>query len=50
MVARYFCDRCGKESNIYETRIVLGKKDFDEEFCTECIEELLENPIPFQKY
>lgn len=42
MSVKYFCDRCDKEKDIRNIRIVIEGKVFDNSFCKDCIKELLD--------
>lgn len=40
MAVRYFCDRCGKEKDIWDININVEGREFEKFLCEECIEDL----------
>jgi hypothetical protein len=42
MAIKYFCDRCEKEKEINDVRIIVAGYDFNKQFCEDCTKELIE--------
>ncbi len=40
MATKYFCDRCGKERDIWMVEIDAQGEEFNGELCQKCIDEL----------
>ena len=49
MTIKYFCDRCEKEKDIFDIKIILEGRIFNKSFCKDCVDELMDLLKTFYK-